>query len=129
MNGVIRRRSTVAVLASFALAITMAGCSAAPPVEETGETTQVEVRMLDGRYHPDVIEVPVGNRLIIDLVNDDLDLHDLEMESGAKTERFGQGMTETLDVGIISTDLDGWCSVPPHREHGMVLTVRAVETG
>lgn len=81
--------------------------------------------MIDSRYVPDTIEVPLGDRLIIELVNDDPDIHDLELENGVATSRFGMGQSETLDAGVIAGDLDGWCTVPPHREHGMVLTVVA----
>lgn len=123
-----RPRLRAALTGLALLAVSLTGCSATPTAPETGDTTRVEVRMLDGRYHPDVIEVPVGDRLVIDLVNDDGDLHDLEIENGAKTERFGNGGSETLDVGIISADLDGWCTVPPHREHGMVLAIRAIDS-
>lgn len=120
-----RSLASVAALVMVAGAM-LAGCSSAPSVEETGETTTVEVRMVDSRYVPDTVEVPLGNRLVIELVNDDPELHDLVFENDVKSERFGQGESETIDVGVISGDLDGWCSIPPHREHGMVFTVLAV---
>lgn len=117
------RRGILALVTVATLAL--AACSPTPSVPETGETTTVEVRMLENRYVPDVIEVPTGDRLVIELVNDDVDLHDLEIENGVKSERFGSGGSETIDVGIIGGDLDGWCTIPPHREHGMVLQIRA----
>lgn len=82
--------------------------------------------MIDGLYVPDVIEVPTGDRLVIELVNDDGDLHDLEIENGVTSGRLGKGQAETMDVGVIAEDLDGWCTIPPHREHGMVLEIRAI---
>ncbi|WP_199220450.1 cupredoxin domain-containing protein [Salinibacterium hongtaonis] len=120
-----RSLASIAALVVLAGAV-LSGCSSAPTVEETGETTTVEVRMVDSRYVPDSVEVPVGNRLVIELVNDDRDLHDLVFDNGVESERFGQGQSETIDVGVVSGDLDGWCSIPPHREHGMVFTVLAV---
>lgn len=82
--------------------------------------------MIDGFYVPDVIEVPLGDRLVIELVNEDGDLHDLELANGVKSGRFGKGQSETMDVGVISDDLAGWCTIPPHREHGMVLEIHAI---
>ena len=117
------RRSLASVAA---LALILTGCSSSPSVDETGETTTIEVRMVDSHYVPDTVEVPLGNRLVIELINDDPDLHDLVFENGVESERFGQGQSETIDIGVISGDLDGWCSIPPHREHGMVFTVLAV---
>ncbi|QEE62413.1 hypothetical protein FVA74_13145 [Salinibacterium sp. dk2585] len=113
-------------IAVLAVTLALAGCSAAEPAG-TGETTTVQVTMVDMAYVPDVIEVPRGNRLVIELSNEDADLHDLVLDTGPATERFGQGKTETFDAGVITDDVEGWCSVPPHREHGMVLNIVAVE--
>jgi nitrite reductase (NO-forming) len=115
-----------AAVAVLALSFAVSGCSSAPSVPATGDTTTVAVRMLDGHYIPDVIEVPTGDRLVIELSNEDSELHDLEIENGAASARFGKGQSETLDVGVIGEDLDGWCTIPPHREHGMVLQIRAI---
>lgn len=117
-------RPSFAVLAT--LVVLLAGCSSAPAVQEARETTTVEVRMVDWRYVPDLIEVPVRDRLVIDLINDDSDLHDLELSNGVKSSRFGSGQSEAIDVGVIGEDLNGWCTIPPHREHGMVLEVHAI---
>lgn len=121
-----RPRSAVAALAALAIVAGLAGCSSAPPVEETGHTTTVEVRMIDGKYVPDILEVPLGDRLVIELVNDDGDLHDLELANGVKSGRFGKGQSETMDVGVVGGDIAGWCTIPPHREHGMLLQIHAV---
>ncbi|MBF0672173.1 MAG: cupredoxin domain-containing protein [Salinibacterium sp.] len=113
-------------IAALVLTLALAGCSAAEP-EGTGETTTVQVSMVDMAYVPDVIEVPRGNRLVIEVSNEDAELHDLVLETGPATERFGQGKTETLDAGIITEDIEGWCSVPPHREMGMTLDIVAID--
>lgn len=118
------RRSSLALVATLALAVSLLGCSASQPeVPPTGNTTTVQVAMIGGFYVPDVIEVPAGDRLVIELSNDDPELHDLVVENGAATSRFGKGQSETLDVGVISKDLEAWCSIPPHREMGMVLAI------
>src|SRR5690606_8365482 len=46
-------------------------------VEAIGNTTTVEVTMKDMRFTPDVIEVPAGDRLVIELSNIDDTIHDL----------------------------------------------------
>ena len=121
-----RLRSALAALVALALVAAVAGCSSVPPVEETGNTTTVEVRMIDGKYVPDTLEVPLGDRLVIELINDDGDLHDLELANGVKSGRFGKGQSETVDVGVIGGDVAGWCTIPPHREHGMLLEIRVI---
>ncbi|URN11410.1 multicopper oxidase domain-containing protein [Streptomyces radiopugnans] len=54
-------------------------------VEATGETTTVEVAMRGMRFHPASVEVPAGNRLVIEVRNEGDDGHDLVLESGART--------------------------------------------
>jgi nitrite reductase (NO-forming) len=94
-----------------------------PSVEATGNTTTVEVTMKDMRFTPDVIEVPAGDRLVIELSNIDDTIHDLVLENGTNSGRVPAGKSVTVDAGVISGDLDGWCSVAGHRQMGMVLTV------
>lgn len=98
----------------------------APSAEPTGETTRVTVGVEGMRYVPDVIEVPAGNRLEIEFENSESAVHDLVIENGVRTLRLEPGGTATLDVGVISEDLDGWCSISDHRAQGMELTIVAV---
>ena len=107
------------------VALTSAGAtSATAGVPATGETTTVRVAAEDMRFSPATIEVPAGNRLVVELVNtDDEDVHDLVLDSGARSARLGPGETETVDVGVVGRDLEGWCSVLGHRQMGMVLEV------
>ncbi|MFW6034596.1 MAG: multicopper oxidase domain-containing protein [bacterium] len=97
--------------------------ASAAEVPATGNTTTVEV-VADGmRYQPDHIEVPAGDRLVIKLTNLDQRRHDLVLANGAHTRSIPAGETARLDAGVITGPLDGWCSLPGHRQAGMVLTV------
>lgn len=110
-----------------ACVLLLAACTAGPSAATTGETTEVTVTVQGMRYFPDVIEVPVGNELIVTFENTSTDMHDLVFASGVSSQRVAPGASETLNVGVISADLDGWCSVSNHRAQGMVLTVKAVD--
>ena len=50
-------------------------------------------------------------------------MHDLTFANGVRTQRLAPGESETIDVGLIGADLDGWCSIAGHRQMGMELTV------
>ncbi|QDC26744.1 copper oxidase [Georgenia yuyongxinii] len=100
--------------------------SASADVAATGETTTVQVQVEGMRFTPDVIEVPAGNELIIELTNTGTDVHDLVLETGASTGRLSVGGTATVEVGVIGRDLEGWCSVAGHRQMGMTLDIVAV---
>ncbi|MGP3733738.1 multicopper oxidase domain-containing protein [Streptomyces sp. GDS52] len=95
---------------------------AVPP---TGRTTTVTVTVRGMRFTPDTVEVPAGDRLVIEVHNLGTDQHDLVLETGARTARLAPGKQGTLDAGVVGRDLDGWCSVVGHRQMGMVLTVEA----
>lgn len=93
----------------------------------TGQTTTLAVEATaDMRFTPDTAEVPVGNRLVIEVTNtDSTNAHDLTFSNGTSTGRINPGETATVDVGIITGDLEGWCSVVGHKAMGMVFTVVA----
>lgn len=112
-----------AALAAAMLVLT--GC--APGVESTGETTEVTVTVAGMRFVPDVLEVPVGNELIVTFENTGTEIHDLVFANGATSEHVQPGDSAVVEVGIISEDLDGWCSVSNHRAMGMVMTVKALD--
>ena len=102
---------------------TSSGAAAAP----TGETTTIAVSMADMRFSPDVLEVPAGNTLVIELRNDDpADVHDLVLADGTTSGRLRPGQSATVESGVITQDLEGWCSIVGHRAMGMTLRVDAV---
>ncbi|MEU8238732.1 multicopper oxidase domain-containing protein [Actinoplanes missouriensis] len=97
--------------------------SAGAGVTATGHTTTVAVTAEDMRFHPVSITVPAGDRLVIELTNRDSRRHDLVLGTGARTDTIGPDATARLDAGIVGTTVDGWCSLPGHRQAGMVLTI------
>lgn len=98
--------------------------SADAGVAATGHTTTVEVEARDMRFHPSSIDVPAGDRLVIELTNsDDVEVHDLVLDSGHDSGRLRPGESATMDVGVVGRDLGGWCSIVGHRQMGMVLDV------
>lgn len=89
----------------------------------TGHTTTIDVTMAGMRFHPDVLTVPRGDRLVVKLTNHDDMVHDLVLANGAASQRVAPGQSATLDAGVITAGMDGWCSIPGHRQLGMVLKV------
>lgn len=129
-------RQVVVAVAALALAVaagvaadpTAAGLGTARPTSNaapTGRTTTVTVTMRDMRFDPSSITVPLGDRLVIDLVNADAgQVHDLVLQGGMSSGRLGPGQRASVDAGVITADLDGWCSVAGHRQMGMTLRIR-----
>lgn len=100
--------------------------AAAAAVTPTGRTTQVTVTMIGMRFEPNVVDVPVGDRLVLQVVNADPEqVHDLVVETGVTSGRLGPGERKDVDVGVVGGDLDAWCSVAGHRQMGMTMQIRA----
>lgn len=122
-------RLWAAVIATLAvLVLLVSGCSApggnsGNEAAATGEVTAVTVRVNGMLYDTDVIEVPYGNRLEVTFENTGLELHDLRFANGVSTKRLGSGKSEVIDVGVITEDMDGWCTIAGHRQQGMELVV------
>ncbi|GAA2358569.1 multicopper oxidase domain-containing protein [Dactylosporangium salmoneum] len=95
----------------------------AADVPATGHTTTVQITADDMRFHPDRITVPAGDRLVVELTNHDSHRHNLVLATGPKTGTIGRDTTVRLDAGVIGGTVEGWCSLPGHRQAGMTLTI------
>lgn len=95
-------------------------------VRPTGKTTTVTMTMKNMRFSPSTVRVPAGNTLVIRLSNADLQVHDLTLANGATSERMSGETSATVNVGVVSADIDGWCSIVGHHQMGMVMTTVAV---
>lgn len=119
--------SSVGVLADPAAAglrpLLPSATVATPQVAPTGQTTTVRVSAADMRFEPASVRVPAGDRLVVELSNaDDEDVHDLTL-LGRTTPRLAPGESATLDVGVVSTSTQGWCTIVGHRQQGMTFDV------
>ena len=129
------RRVGMVAAAFTVLALCVAGGVAADPaavgistaaggdVTASGEVTEITVEVSGMRFTPAEIEVPYGDDLVVTFRNTGTDVHDLTFANGVRTQRLAPGESETIDVGLIGADLDGWCSIAGHRQMGMELTV------
>src|SRR5699024_9493314 len=82
------------------------GAAAAP----TGETSTIAVSMADMRFSADVVEVPAGDTLVIGLGNDaPAAVNDLVRPAGTTSGRRRPGKSATVESGLITQDLEGWC--------------------
>ena len=122
----------LAVTTGVALDPSSAGVAGVPAtavggVVASGEVTRVQVRAVDMAYEPSSIEVPAGDRLVIELTNaDPTTAHDLTLGGDLRTPRLAPGESAVLDVGVVGQSGQAWCSVVGHRRMGMVLDIVVV---
>lgn len=137
-----RQRNVIGALAGALVVVVATGAAlavdptsplrsgeSAVAVTPTGETTTIEVRAVGMRFVPDTVRVPAGDRLVIELRNDDeTTVHDLFLVNGTETGRVEPGESATMDVGVVGSSMDGWCSIAGHKAMGMTFRVE-VEGG
>lgn len=85
--------------------------------------TEVTVVAGDLVFEPAQVSVPAGNRLLITLRNEDTIAHDLRLENGVRSGRLVPGQEMRLDAGIITADVNGWCTIAGHHAQGMTFDV------
>ncbi|AZA09485.1 cupredoxin domain-containing protein [Corynebacterium pseudopelargi] len=87
---------------------------------QAGNTVQVRIEGL--RFVPDVIEAAPGQQLDIELHNTGDMTHDLVLGS-KRTALLHPGQRDHISV-TVDRSMQGWCSLPGHRQQGMVLDIR-----
>ena len=98
---------------------------AAQDVSPTGNTVNATIKVEGLRFVPDTVDVTPGDRLVITLDNTADQVHDLVLATGQTTGRVAARAKGTLDAGVVSGPIEGWCSIAGHRAQGMVFHVTA----
>lgn len=93
----------------------------------TGPVETVVVELGDLFVEPDRVEIPSGSHLQVEVTNGGDLVHDLTLEGETGTDRLESGETQTADFGVIDADTQAWCTVPGHKEAGMLLDIVVTE--
>jgi nitrite reductase (NO-forming) len=90
----------------------------------SGQGTQVvRIALSDFDVTPGTLVVSRGTHLVLDVVNEGDEVHDLALEDGRlRTRMLEPGESQRLDLGHVTGSLV--CTVPLHRSLGMTLDVR-----
>jgi nitrite reductase (NO-forming) len=85
----------------------------------------IEVTLGDLFVEPSSIEVPAGTELTVVVTNEGAMPHDLKLRGETGTPMLEPGETAEVDLGVVSEPTEAWCTVPGHKEAGMVLAIDA----
>ena len=119
---------TVGILGVLALVVALVvglGKSDGPSsLSATGEAKTVEVTLAEFSVTPSMIEVPGGTDLTLRVMNHGTMAHDLAIEGGSnKIPQIQPGASADLHVGAVTKSTQAWCTIPGHKEAGMVLAI------
>jgi nitrite reductase (NO-forming) len=98
--------------------------SGTTPAVAAGSRT-VEVTLGEFFVKPASITVDPGTDLTLKVTNSGTMSHDLKLKGGATgTKLLDPGATQTVDYGVVSSSTQAWCTVPGHKEAGMLLDIK-----
>jgi nitrite reductase (NO-forming) len=97
-----------------------------------GGTKLVRVALVDAALGfdvtPDVVEVNPGTHLILNVVNEGDEDHNLALYGGATSTRMlNPGESQRLDVGTVTGDIKAWCTISGHKLFGMSVEIRVAD--
>jgi hypothetical protein len=94
----------------------------------SGHGTQVvRIALTDFDVTPGTLVVDRGTHLVLAVVNEGDEVHDLALQHGGlRTRMLEPGESQRLDLGLVTGRL--LCTVPLHKSLGMTLDVRVANT-
>jgi nitrite reductase (NO-forming) len=122
----------LAVLGVGAFALS-GGFDKTTSVRVSGTGTQVvRIALVDAvigfDVTPDVLEVASGTHVVLNVVNEGGEDHDLAVDGGPKTRTLGPGQSQRLDLGTVVGDRAALCTLPGHKLAGMTLDIQVVDS-
>jgi nitrite reductase (NO-forming) len=125
-----------AVMSMLALAVSIVAIVVAGGQDDGGATAEgagpvktLAIELGDLFVKPDRVEVPAGTDLIVEVTNKGDQVHTLNLQGETGTDRLQPGDSQTADFGVIDADTQAWCTIPGHKEAGMVLTIAVTPAG
>jgi nitrite reductase (NO-forming) len=94
-----------------------------------GDCRVVRVALVDAAVGfdvtPDELVVDRGTHVVLDVVNEGDEVHDLAVEGGAGTRRLDPNEAQRLDLGVITSSLpELYSTLPGHKSAGMTLDIQ-----
>jgi nitrite reductase (NO-forming) len=115
------------VFAVFALMISVVvvalGDTSSDAASGGGGTEVVEIELGDLFVRPSSIDVPAGTEVVVSVTNNGAMAHDLKLLGETGTDLLDPGESQEVSLGVIDETTQAWCTVPGHKEAGMVLDI------
>jgi nitrite reductase (NO-forming) len=89
----------------------------------TGPALTFDIELGDLYVKPSSIEVPSGTPVVLTVTNNGAMPHDLKLEGTDGTDLLDPGTTAEVTFGPFDADAQAWCTVPGHKEAGMLLDI------
>jgi nitrite reductase (NO-forming) len=97
--------------------------TAASGTTATGATKTVDVEVGEFYVKPASIDVAAGTEVVVKVTNKGTVAHDLKLGGKTGVGMIDPGKTATASLGVIDAASEAWCTVPGHKEAGMVMKI------
>ncbi len=89
----------------------------------TGEPQVFDVELGDMYVKPNKLQVEAGRPVVLRVHNASTAMaHDLKLEGTTGTEMLPPGAKAEVNIGTVGNGQSAWCTVPGHKEAGMVMS-------
>ena len=113
----------IAIVAMFVPGAKGNGSTVAAGDGSSAEPMTVEVTLSDLDISPASIDVKAGQEVILEVTNEGAMPHDVKVEGTTGSRMLEPGETETVSIGTVDASTEAWCTVPGHKEAGMVMAI------
>lgn len=97
-------------------------------VVTTGDALVFDIELGDFFMKPSSIDVPAGTTFTLQVSNTGNIPHDLWVSDAQRTEILDPGASQTITVGPFDASVEAVCSVPGHKEAGMIMAINVTGT-
>ena len=88
-----------------------------------GAPQTVDVEIGEFYVKPASIDVPAGTEVIVNVTNKGTMQHDLKLDGKTGIDLLDPGKTAQASLGVVSASSEAWCTVPGHKQAGMVMKI------
>ena len=115
-------------IVGVALAVSDSGTTSAAAAGggSGGGKTEYDVTLADMSVTPASIDVPAGEQITLHVTNDGKMPHDIKVQGTTGAALLQPGASEDVVIGPFDSDTAAWCSVPGHKEAGMMMAIHVV---
>lgn len=114
------------IIALIGVALASGDNSSATGADVSGGETEFDIELGDFFVSPSTIDVPAGAEITLHVSNAGAMAHDLQVQGTTGTAMLDPGGDETIVIGPFDANDQAWCTVPGHKEAGMLMDISIV---
>lgn len=101
-----------------------AGTAVASPMASPAAGQSVNVELVDIAFNPKEITIPANTDVVVNLKNSGAATHNFNIDQlNVHSGDISAGQTGTVTINAAPGDYEYYCSIPGHKEAGMVGTL------